>query len=253
MKPLIGITPAPQYHRPYGDIYAMATTYVGAVEAAGGVPVVLPPHRAGVEESVAILDGLLLSGGGDIAPARYGDREVHPQTYGISELRDEFEFALLEAALARDLPLLAICRGIQVLNVGLGGTLYQDVADQYPGARAHRQQLTPETRHDPSHTVASATGSLLAEVYGPAPIAANSFHHQTVKEVGRGLEVAGRAEDGSIEAVELPARRFVLGVQWHPEMMYAEHPAHLRPFARLVAEAAAFRERRALGAAHGGG
>lgn len=249
MKPLIGITPSPQRHERFGDLYAMATTYVGAVEAAGGVPLVLPPHRAGLEETLAALDGLLLSGGGDIDPARYGDRETHPATYGISAARDEFEFALLDAALRRDLPVLAICRGVQVLNVGLGGTLHQDVADQCPGALPHRQELTPETRHDPSHTVAVEEGSLLAEVYGGAAVAANSFHHQTLKEIGRGLAVVGRAADGAVEAVAAPDYRFVLGVQWHPEMMYAAHPEHLRPFARLVGEAAAYRGRKALGVA----
>lgn len=249
MKPLIGITPSAQRHERFGDTVTIATTYVGAVEAAGGVPLVLPPQRAGIAEIVAALDGLLLSGGGDINPTLYGDRAVHEKTYGISETRDAFEFALLEAALARDLPLLAICRGIQVLNVGLGGTLYQDVEDEYPGAIAHRQRLTPETRHDPSHSVAATEGGLLAEVYGRSTIATNSFHHQTLKELGRGLAVAGRTEDGTVEAVAEPGRRFVLGVQWHPEMMYAAHPEHLRPFARLVREAAAYREARALGAA----
>ncbi len=249
MKPLIGITPSPQRHERFGDLYAIATTYVGAVEAAGGVPLVLPPHRAGLDETLAALDGILFSGGGDIDPARYGDREVHPATYGISAARDEFEFALLDAALRRDLPVLAICRGIQVLNVGLGGTLYQDVADQYPGALPHRQELTPETRHDPSHTVTAGEGSLLAEVYGQAAIAANSFHHQTLNALGRGLAPVGRTADGTVEAVTAPERRFVLGVQWHPEMMYDAHPEHLRPFARLVAEAVAYRERKTLGVA----
>lgn len=251
MKPLIGITPSPRSDERFGESFSMANTYVSAVEAAGGIPVVLPPHRGGVAELAEALDGVLFSGGGDIRPSRYGDETMHPTTYGISDLRDEFELALLDAALARDLPVLCICRGIQVLNVGFGGTLYQDVADQFPGASAHRPEGEGGARHEPLHAVAAEPGSLLAGVYGQGEIAANSFHHQTLKEIGAGLEVIGRSADGSVEAVAAPDRRFVLGVQWHPEMMFAVHDEHLRPFARLVEEAAAYREAKALGAALG--
>lgn len=249
MKPLIGITPGAGTTEDRGDIFRMEVSYVEAVERAGGVPVLLPPQRAGVEELVAVLDGILFSGGGDIDPARYGDTEVHPETYGISALRDDFEFALLDAALRRDLPVLAICRGIQVLNVALGGTLYQDVADQYPGAIAHRQPWDTAHWQQPFHPVALTAGSLAAEVYGAAEVGTNSAHHQTLKDVAPGLRVTGRTDDGSIEAVERPASRFVLGVQWHPEKMFDAHPEHLRPFARLVAEAIAYKEQRALGVA----
>lgn len=248
MRPLIGITPMLREHERWGELSVMPSTYVGAIAAAGGIPLVLPPQRTGVAELVAALDGILLSGGGDIDPARYGEREVHPKTYGISDLRDEFELTLLEAALARDVPLLAICRGIQVLNVGLGGTLYQDVPDQFPGALLHEQERTVENTSEPAHTVLPVPGSLLAEVYGPEPIATNTYHHQAIKQVGRGLRIAGRAEDGLIEAVEGTEGRFVLGVQWHPEMMHAAHRAHLFPFARLVGEAGAYKERKVLGA-----
>ncbi|HEX5504522.1 MAG TPA: gamma-glutamyl-gamma-aminobutyrate hydrolase family protein [Thermomicrobiales bacterium] len=251
MKPLIGITPSPRSDERFGESFSMANTYVSAVEAAGGIPVVLPPHRGGVAELAETLDGVLFSGGGDIRPSRYGDATTHPTTYGISDLRDEFELALLDAALARDLPVLCICRGIQILNVGFGGTLYQDVADQFPGAIAHRPEGEGGARHEPLHTVAAEPGSLVADVYGAETVAANSFHHQTLKEIGAGLEVIGRSADGSIEAVVAPDRRFVLGVQWHPEMMFAVHDEHLRPFARLVEEAVAHRAAKALGAALG--
>ena len=249
MKPLIGITPSLRSDEKFGELFTIGATYVNAVVAAGGVPVVLPPQRAGVEELAVTLDGILFSGGGDIRPARYGDATLHPKTYGISDLRDDFELALLDAALRRDLPVLAICRGIQVLNVGLGGTLYQDVGDQYPGAIAHTPPLDGAMRHEPAHAVAAAPGSLLADVYGDATIDANSFHHQTLKDLGNGLDVVGRTADGSIEAVALPGQRFVLGVQWHPEMMYEVHTEHLRPFERLVREAVAYKEQRALSAA----
>ncbi len=251
MRPLIGITPSLRRLEQGGDVYTIATAYAEAVEAAGGLPLILPPLGGGVEELIAALDGVLFSGGGDIDPARYGDPAVHPETYGISAVRDDFELALLAEALRRDLPVLAICRGIQVLNVGLGGTLYQDVADQYPGALAHRQPWSSECRHNPCHTVTAAPGSLLAEVYGATAIASNSFHHQALKQLGEGLEVIGRAEDGVVEAVAHRGRRFVLGVQWHPEAMFETYREHLRPFERLVGEAAAARgdrERRAPGA-----
>lgn len=257
MKPLIGVTPSPQQQQRFGEGYAIPAGYLRAVEIAGGIPIVLPPHRAGVAESVAALDGVLFSGGGDIRPDRYGDRELHPTTYGVNDLRDEFELALLEATLSRDLPVLAICRGIQLLNVGLGGTLYQDLNDLYPGAIPHRQTLTAESRHDPCHTVAAVPGSPLAQIYGADLIATNSLHHQALKDLGQGLEVVGRTEDGSIEAVVHPAHRFVLGVQWHPEIMFSRHPEHLRPFERLVREAAASKDQELdqelLTAARGGG
>ncbi len=245
MRPLIGITPSLHRHEKAGDIYTMTTAYADAVEAAGGVPLILPPVSGSLEELVAVLDGVVFSGGGDIQPDRYGDRETHPTTYGVSPIRDDFELALLAAALRQDLPVLAICRGIQVLNVGLGGTLYQDVADQYPGALAHQQPWMSACRHDPCHTVTAAPGSPLAEVYGATAIGTNSFHHQAIKRLGDGLQPIGWAEDGLVEAVAHPGRRFVLGVQWHPEAMFAEHREHLRPFERLVGEAATTRERRA--------
>ena len=250
-KPLIGITPSLRTDERFGETCSIAANYVGAVAAAGGVPVVLPPHGNGVEELLDALDGVLFSGGGDIRPTRYGDAEVHPKTYGISDLRDAFEFELLDAALRRDLPVLAICRGIQVLNVGLGGTLYQDVTDQYPGAIEHPLPWTAETRHQPGHSVAAEPDGLLADVYGSTEVATNSFHHQGLKQLGAGLRVSGRTEDGLIEAVERPENRFVLGVQWHPEAMYAVHGEHLRPFERLVEEAAAYREQQALAGARG--
>lgn len=251
MKPLIGITPSLKDDSHFGELFTMAATYVNAVATAGGVPLVLPPHQADIGALLDGLDGLLLSGGGDIRPDRFGDETVHPTTYGVSDLRDDFEFALLAEALRRDLPLLAICRGIQVLNVGLGGTLYQDVADLYADAIPHRQEVTPETRHEPSHPVTAEPGSLLAAVYETTTIQANSFHHQAVKEPGEGLVVVGRTDDGTIEALELPNRRFVLGVQWHPEMMFAAHREHLRPFTRLVEEASAYKTARQLAVAAG--
>jgi len=247
MKPVIGITPSIGQFENRGDIFRMETSYVEAVEAAGGVPILLPPSGAGVAELVGIVDGIIFSGGADIRPDRYGDTEVHPKTYGVSDLRDDFEFTLLSAALAADVPVLAICRGIQVLNVGLGGTLYQDIPDQYPDAHAHTQPWEIGSWENPIHEVTVERDSLAGDILGTT-VGTNSAHHQSLKAVAPGLRIVGRSTDGTIEAVEHPDRRFVLGVQWHPEKMFAVHEQHLRLFQALVAEAQAHQSRKALGA-----
>lgn len=214
--------------------YAIANTYTTAVERAGGVPLVIPPQDGNVGEIIAVLDGLLLSGGGDIRPARFGDAKLHPTTYGIHDGRDELEIALIQEAIRRDMPVLCICRGIQVLNVALGGTLVQDVADQFSATINHRQTELGIVREDPSHPVAVTSGSLLESTYGGAMVQVNSFHHQGLKEIAPDLRISGRSDDGLVEAVEHPGCSWVLGVQWHPEMMYAAHDEHLKPFTALV-------------------
>jgi putative glutamine amidotransferase len=239
-RPIIGITPSPmqETNPAFGDvtIYRMTNTYTSAVETAGGIPVVLPPtDPSTAAQVVARLDALLLSGGGDIRPARYRDTgPQHEKTYGISDARDAWEDALLEAAFAIDLPVLCICRGIQVLNVFCGGTLWQDVPTQMPGAESYKQPQG-EGSEATAHTVAAS--GLLAAVYGMAEIGTNSFHHQGIKEVGAGLVACGQTPDGLVEAVEMPERSFVLAMQWHPEAMFAERPEHEAPFRALVAAA----------------
>jgi putative glutamine amidotransferase len=239
-KPIIGITPSPMddtqdhgnFHR-----YTIANTYTEAVEAAGGVPIVIPPQSGNIEEILDTIDGLLLSGGGDIDPAHYGDASTHEKTYGIHQGRDDLELVLARAALDRDMPTLCICRGIQVLNVALGGTLYQDVADEYSDELSHRQQDLPISKEEPGHDVTVQPDSLLAATYGTSSIAVNSFHHQSLKEIAPELRVNAVAPDGTIEAVEHPEKTWVLGVQWHPEMMFRAHDEHLKPFAALVEQA----------------
>jgi putative glutamine amidotransferase len=240
MRPVIGITPSPvRDEQPHGVFvrYAMATTYVNAVLAVGALPIVLPPQDGDVTQLLDLVDGLLLSGGADVEPAQYGDETVHPATYGVNPLRDRFEFALLDEAFRRDTPVLCICRGIQVLNVKLGGTLYQDIADQVATQTEHRQEKREIAKEEPSHRVKPRPGSLLADLYGADPIGVNSFHHQAIKALSPELEVVGHSDDGLIEAVCLPGRRFVLGLQWHPEMMFERHAEQLAPFAALVATA----------------
>lgn len=240
-KPIIGITPSPMEDRQsHGSFtrYAAATTYTEAIEAAGGVPIVIPPQIGNIDEILSVVDGLLLSGGGDVDPQRYGDAEIHDKTYGIHELRDALELELVREAVQRDIPMLCICRGIQVLNVALGGTLIQDVPDQYSTDVEHAQQNNKVSKEDPSHRVTVTAGSLLERTYGARTIDVNSFHHQAIKDLAPDLEINGVAPDEVVESVSRSGNAWILGVQWHPEMMFREHPEHLQPFSALVEQAA---------------
>ena len=181
-----------------------------AVEQAGGRPLLIPPSENGVEETLAALDGLVFSGGSDLDPELYDD-EPHEATSGVVPERDRAELALLEAALARDMPVLAVCRGSQVFNVARGGDLVQHLPDVV-GDDKHKH--TPGTFAD--HDVMLEPGSRLAALLGDRA-AVKSHHHQGFGRVGRGLRVAAHAEDGTAEAVEDPSHRFALGVLWHPE------------------------------------
>jgi putative glutamine amidotransferase len=189
----------------------LPASYAVAVERAGGVPLLLPPtvpaHAAAALDGV---DGLLLAGGADVDPSRYG--AAHDTHTGLPRTdRDTWELALVDAALARDLPLLAVCRGMQVLNVALGGDLVQHLPDEV-GTELH----CPVVGRHGRHAVDLAPGSRLAGALGPRPMTA-TYHHQSVGTLGRGLTACGWAEDGVVEAVELADRRWVFGVQWHPE------------------------------------
>ena len=204
--------------------------YVRQVEAAGGRPLLLPPSLEGIEETLDVLDGLLFSGGSDIDPGEYG-QEAHPETNGIRPERDRAELALLTAALDRDLPLLAVCRGSQVLNVARGGDLVQHLPEVV-GDEKHKH--TPGTFAD--HEVDVKEGTRLGALLGErAPV--KSHHHQGFGRIGERLVETAWAEDGTLEAVEDPDKRFAVGVLWHPE---EGEDAAL--FDALVAEARAYRE-----------
>jgi putative glutamine amidotransferase len=215
MRPVIGIT--------LGDgdepgMHAMREDYVRSVEQAGGVPLVLPPVRP--EDVPAILDrldGVLLSGGVDVDPALYG-QAAHPKLGRVNRRRDDFELALTAQALRRDVPILAICRGHQVLNVATGGTLVQDIASTIEGAMKHEGK-GPRSRH--SHRVELAAGSRLRGILGQESVPVNSIHHQAVERLGEGLVATALCtEDRIVEGLEMPGRRFVVGVQWHPESFW---------------------------------
>lgn len=210
-------------------------SYYELVAAAGGRPLLLPPLRTspegpafGADETVAVLDGLVLTGGGDVDPAAYGEA-ADPTVAGVNPVRDESERALLAAAVRRDMPVLAVCRGCQILNVELGGTLHQHLPDVI-GGDIHRK--APLVFGEVP--VTTTPGTRVAEVFG-ADTTVLCSHHQAIDELGTGLVPTAFAPDGVIEAVELPGARFVLGVQWHPE-----EARDIRPFAALVNAAAQF-------------
>jgi gamma-glutamyl-gamma-aminobutyrate hydrolase PuuD len=205
--------------------------YVRAVSAAGGAPVMIPPGSS-LPETLSVVDGLVFSGGSDLDPSLYA-AEAHPETAGVIRERDDFELELMRAALERDVPMLAICRGSQVLNIALGGDLEQHVPDRV-GTELHREVPGVFSEHD----VAVLDGTRLASIVGDRHDV-KSHHHQGFGSLGSGLREAARARDGTLEALEDPSRRFTLGVLWHPE---AGEDRAL--FEALVAEAKAYRASR---------
>jgi gamma-glutamyl-gamma-aminobutyrate hydrolase PuuD len=235
MRPLIGIT-AYAEDATWGVWSVPAAlaplAYVEAVETAGGRALLVPPADDAVEETLDALDGLVFTGGPDLDPGTY-EAEPHPETNNIRPERDRAEIALLVAALERDLPVLAICRGSQVLNVALGGDLEQHVPDLV-GHEGHKE--VPGTFSE--HPVAVDERSRLHAVVGET-VSVKSHHHQGYGRLGRGLVATARADDGTVEALEEPTKTFALGVLWHPEA-----GEDTRLFEELVAEARAYRERR---------
>ncbi|MEA2505806.1 MAG: putative glutamine amidotransferase [Actinomycetota bacterium] len=212
-RPLIGITCYVE-NATWGPWSAPAAlvplSYVRAIEHAGGRAVLLPPSDAAVEETLDALDGLLLAGGADIDPARYGAEE-HPDPNGLRPDRDSAEMVLLQAALDRDLPVLAVCRGMQLLNVARGGDLIPHLPD-VTGSDMHRQQVGTFAQHDVTVALDSAVGRLLGDRGS-----VRSHHHQGIKAVGRGLREVAWAEDDTVEGIEDLSRNFAIGVLWHPE------------------------------------
>ncbi len=223
-SPLIGITtPHINQNSPVPSA-GVSETYIQSVRRAGGTPVLIPPGLKGAELEAlrARLDGILFTGGGDIDPALFNGKP-HPRVYDIDPERDSVEIDLVRMAVESDWPFLGICRGIQVINVALGGTLYTDIADQHPGAQRH--DWYPNIPRDTlAHPVSVQAGSRLAQILGGTETQTNSLHHQAIEKTAPSLEIIATAPDGIIEGVELPGHRFGLGVQWHPENLQAYAP-----------------------------
>jgi len=248
-RPLIGITtywvrawemgPTRPRGLPEQHMVMSTADYSWCVEAAGGTPVLLPRMTSAEAQARAVsrCDGLVFAGGTDLGPHLYGKTMTALVRRVVPE-RDEFELALLRLALERGLPLLAICRGLQLLNVGLGGTLFRDLATEHPGEVFHETGQCP--KHEPTHPVRLEAGSVLDRAWGGGPVWVNSFHHQGIDALGAGLRPVAWSDDDLVEAVEHPGFPMVLGVQWHPEMMAECHPEQLAPFRLLVEKAANF-------------
>lgn len=223
--PIIGITASVDAKEGW---YRQRSNYITAIERCGGIPVILPPIAKRTAAIMTRLNGLLLAGGGDLDPLHFNEDPLYKLHYD-HPLRDRFELSLIKAALAQGKPILGICRGIQVLNVALGGTLYQEIHQQVEGALIHQHPYG-----EPTHKVKIEQGSLLARLSGKTELRVNSFHHQAVRTIAPELIVSAKASDGIIESIEDPRHHFVLGVQWHPERMREQDNAANALFTGLI-------------------
>lgn len=232
---VIGLTPTHDFKNEHAN---MPWGYMISVIRAGALPVILPmlPEDQAnygdfLKRCLELVDGFVFTGGSDVAPQHYNE-EQHPRCGEVVPTRDKMDLALMKMALDSGKPLLCICRGVQVLNVAAGGTLYQDLGSQYPGSMQHGKSNSEEI-----HSVKIEHGSMLHEIVGKDTLMVSSCHHQAVKAPAPGMKVTAVAEDGVIEAVEFEDGRPVLGVQWHPENLTATNPGHLAQFQWLVGEA----------------
>jgi putative glutamine amidotransferase len=231
--PAAGLEPSPAPPAPY---YQFGGYYSTALAASGGLPVIIPlglPTEA-LRALFERLDGILFAGGVDVAPAEYGETP-HPALGKVDAARDATELTLARWAAAADLPTLGICRGIQLINVAAGGSLFQDLAAQVPAAGRHTHKVAETPWERPTHRVRVQEGSRLAQIAGAGELMVNSFHHQAVKGTAAGFAAVAWADDGVIEGIEDANRRFAVGVQWHPEGMFQTDAAARRLFAVFVA------------------
>ena len=234
-KPIIGLTPSVDEEN---NRCLVQPGYLESIDRAGGLGIMLPltDREEDIKQFVQMCDGFLFVGGPDIEPWRYG-QELLPECGPQNIRRDALEWKLMEAALAADKPVLGVCRGIQVLNTVLGGTLYQDIPSQCGGAVEHDQ---PKPYDRASHSLSIAEGSPLHRLLGESSIQVNSLHHQAVKELSMYMEAMACSEDGLVEAAYMPGQRFVWAVQWHPEFL-PEEPESRKLF-RAFVNACKFRD-----------
>ncbi len=228
MIPIIGIT----CHQDEGkNVLSLNEAYIHAVEKCGGVPLLLPYVHTGeaIRRHCEIMDGLILAGGVDVDPQYFGEQPVG--TGEITPERDRYEISLVREFLALDKPVLAICRGVQILNICAGGDIYQDIYLQAEEVIKHVQQAP---RWYPTHSVRLKEGSRLDKIFGQTTIKVNSFHHQASRKMAPGFEACAWSQDGIIEAVESLKHRFVVGVQWHPEQMALRSQEQLELFREFI-------------------
>ncbi|NOY82735.1 MAG: gamma-glutamyl-gamma-aminobutyrate hydrolase family protein [Kiritimatiellaeota bacterium] len=235
-RPLIGITARRPGAKNGSRVIGVPRDYIDAVVLAGGTPCLLPAITAdaGALAILDRLDGLLLSGGGDVLPELYG-RETHPTTTEVDPVRDRFEFALCRGAVDRAVPVLGICRGIQVMNAALGGTLIQDIPTEGLGDLSHYVGAPSDAL---AHPITCASGATIRGLLGTGTLSVNSRHHQAIDNLADGLRAAAIAPDGIIEAVESADGRAFLGVQFHPENLVQSRPRFLELFRWLIRKAA---------------
>ena len=245
-KPIIGISTSvlvdegggfPGYERIYVN-----KDYVSSVISAGAVPLMIPMDATeeNLRQTLELVDGMIFSGGHDIAPIRYGE-EPHQKSQEICPERDDFDFLLYRLAKEHSLPILGICRGFQLMNVSEGGKLYQDLSLKNTESLKHSQGHGPSI---PTHTVKVESGSKFYKILGKEEIRVNSFHHQAVKSTSENVAISGKALDNVVEAIELKNYPFGLGVQFHPEMLQAKEEDMKKIFAALVSAAKEYREKK---------
>jgi len=230
-KPLIGLTPS---HDTKNDDVIMRPTYLGAIKAAGAIPVVLPLEASeeDLQQLVDTLDGFLFTGGPDVHPFLFGE-ETHINCGEVDVKRDSLEMALLPLVMKAKKPILGICRGIQSINIGLGGTIYQDIPSQFTREYplVHRQPFYYDI---PSHKVSITPGTRMADICKEPVIQVNSMHHQAVKNLAVGCVACAVASDGLIEAMEMPDYPYLVAVQWHPEYLWPKNQAAANLFKSFV-------------------
>ncbi len=236
-KPRIGITLDAENDGKYSAFpyLALRENYADCIAEAGAAPLMLPHHPDAVAEYLNVLDALVVTGGNfDIDPALYGAGNRHESVI-TKDRRTRFEWAIMQCALDKNIPILGICGGHQLLNVMLGGTLLQHIPDDIPNALEHQQRLAGTPQGQPHHTINIAKDTLLHKITCSLGYKTNSSHHQAVRKLGKGLVANATTKDGVIEGIELPEKRFVLGLEWHPE--YLATPEDKRIIAAFVASA----------------
>ena len=242
--PVIGIVSRMDHSAAWAgyELYGQGASYIRSVALAGGAPVIIPLElgESGWKSIYERLDGLLFPGGVDVDPVHYGETP-RPRLGKVNAPLDEAELVLARWALEDGFPTLGVCRGIQLLNVAAGGTLYQDLPTEFPDVSPHACSSPTYPREYRAHRVRMEPGSLVAEAMGTTECRTNSRHHQAIKDLAPGFRITARADDGVIEAVEHTEAPFILGVQWHPESLAAGDPQMLGLFAALVHAAAAAR------------